>query len=189
MLKCIIQSNLNFVLSESPYGVKISIKNSFRKHLEAKNSKSNDTQIVFNQTVKFEFLENQNKKLEREITNAETIIKDLRQKSEVFRKESKDHSIEIDNHILNEKKLQKQIKERDKEIYDIKKELTKVTEQYRDATKEVSELKVKVNQEKKEKVKLIKKEQKIELANIKQDASSQQTVFNVMFATYSSNQR
>ena len=170
VLECIRQSNLNFVLSESPFGVQISIKKSFRKHLEAKNSKSNDTQIVFNQTVKFEFLENQNKKLEREITNAETIIKDLRQKSEVFRKESKDHSIEIDNHILNEKKLQKQIKERDKEIYDIKKELTKVTEQYRDATKEVSELKVKVNQEKKEKVKLIKKEQKIDLANNRQDA-------------------
>ena len=170
LLECIRHSNLNFVLSESPFGVQISIKKSFRKHPEAKVSKSNDTQIVINHTVKNEFLEKLNEKLEREITNAETIIKDLKQKNEVFRKEYKDHSIEIDNHILNEKKLQKQIKERDKEMYYIKKELTKVTEQYRDATKEVSELKVKVNQEKKEKVKLIKKEQKIDLANNRQDA-------------------
>ena len=173
VLEYIRQSKLNFVFSESPFGVQISVKKSFRKHIEARSSENNNINVVLDQTDQIEILEKLNKKLEREMLNAETSIKDLKQKSELFRKESKDYCVDIETHILNEKRLQKHIKEREKEIYDIKKELTQVAEHHRDAIKEITELKVKVNQEKKEKVKLIKKEQKKDQENLRKDASCQ----------------
>ena len=77
-----------------------------------------------------------------------------------LRNELKDSVTQVEDYRLSEKKYEKKIKEKDKDIYDIKKDLVKATEDHVADSKEISELKCKVNQEKKEKNKLQKKEVK-----------------------------
>ena len=101
-----------------------------------------------------------NVKLKKDSLDKDKQIQDLTFKIGALRNELKDSVTQVEDYRLSEKKYEKKIKEKDKDIYDIKKDLVKATEDHVADSKEISELKCKVNQEKKEKIKLQKKEVK-----------------------------
>ena len=125
VLESIRKTNLNFVFSESPFGVNISIKKSFRKH------KRQDGDIL-NNLVDFgddnEVFKELNVKLKKDSLDKQ--IQDLTYKIGALRNELKDSVTQVEDYRLSEKKYEKKIKEKDKDIYDIKKDLVKATEDH-----------------------------------------------------------
>ena len=153
VLESIRKTNLNFVFSESPFGVNISIKKSLRKHKRQDGDVLNNL-VDFGDDI--EVFKELNVKLKKDSLVKDNKIQDLTYKIGALRNELKDSVTQVEDYRLSEKKYEKKIKEKDKDIYDIKKDLVKATEDHVADSKEISELKCKVNQEKKEKNKLQK---------------------------------
>ena len=178
VLENIRQTNLNFVFSESPFGVKISIKKSFRKD-PGNISDGLVPATAVDKAVQIDQLEDCIKKLKSENFAKETEIKDFKAKNEKQRRELKDADNIIEDSMLREKKTMKQLKE--KETHNITKEFERVSEMHKAGIKEVSELKAKLNQEKKDTIKLQKREAKKDVINNnkndKKSSTSQTDVF------------
>ena len=147
VLQQIRQSGLNFVFSESPFGVNISIKKLFRKNT------SHDSINVAYSAVKV------NEKSDAKVDVAtDTIIKDLKSKIKSLKEENKDTENCLDDYRLSDKKILKELKIKDKEIYNISRDLEKEKDNGEILAMEIKELKCELAQEKKEKIKFLKKD-------------------------------
>lgn len=159
VLEHIRQTKLNFVFSESPFGINISIKKSFRKntvHVKSENTPA---------SVQIDVLEKSLKNVTQEILTKENTIKDLMSKNEHLKKEIKDIANHLEDYRLSDKRILKQLKNKEKEIYDIKRDLEKEKDKNEIIAMECKELKVELAQEKKEKGKLLKKDIKKKSTN------------------------
>ena len=172
VLDCIRKTRLNFVFSESPFGINISLKKSFRKDYIQENCEPTSM------ADQIEFLEARLKNVTQEGLTKDTKIKDLKSKNEILKSEVKETLNNIEEYRLNDKKLLKQLKDKDKEIYDLKRDLENKKESNVILSTECKELKVELAQEKKESTKLLKKESKKNSnKNASNETSSQTDIY------------
>ena len=173
VLEYVRQTNLNFVFSESPFGVKISVKKSFRKDFvplrEVIENEVSDT------ADKTDILEDKLKKVTKENISKDGTINNLKVSVETLKKELNDALESLEGYRLNDKKLAKQLKEKDKEIHNMKRDFEKEKDKHEMLEMEVAELKIGLAHEKKEKIKLQKKDMRRNLNNNQQKDTSSQT--------------
>ena len=89
-----------------------------------------------------EFLEARLKNETQEGLTKDTKIKYLKSKNEILKSEVKETLNNIEEYRLNDKKLLKQLKDKDKEIYDLKRDLENKKESNVILSTECKELKV-----------------------------------------------
>ena len=99
VLQHIRQTGLNFVFSESPFGVNISIKKSFRKNT------SHDTTPPAHSAVQVDVEENSDNKVNVAKEEAIILIKDLKSTIKSLEEENKDIINSLEEYRLSDKKL------------------------------------------------------------------------------------